>query len=83
METKQEIVERNIEAREAEIMYREINIANYEAILQELVDSETDLEYKKQIESLLESEKREMRKDILSLKANKTQLEALGKNPTL
>ena len=77
METKQEILTRNIEARINEIMYREINITNYQGILKELDDRPEDLIYIQEIKNRLESEQIELRKDLILLKVNQDQLNAL------
>jgi hypothetical protein len=77
METKQDILATNIEARKNEIMYREINIVNYQGILKELGDMPGDIEYIEEIKNRLESEQMELRKDLIILKVNENQLASL------
>jgi hypothetical protein len=72
----------NLEGREKDIEFRNINITNYLSILEELdndpeIETDEDLKLHKQhIENLLKSERREMKKDELIYNALKKQYEA-------
>jgi hypothetical protein len=72
----------NLDAREKDIEFRNINITNYIAVLEELngdpdINTDQDLKLHKQhIENLLKGEKRELKKDQLVYNALKAQFDS-------